>query len=67
MDNIFNFFISIFASIISFIVVVLLIGGVLLLPLLFNYGWLMYIPLGLFIIGSIVCVIDNEDKKNKEQ
>lgn len=65
MDNIFNFFMSMFGSIISFIVIVLLIGGVLLLPLLFNGGWIMYIPLGLFIIGSIVCMFEDKDKKDK--
>ena len=65
MDNIFNFFMSMFGSIISFIVIVLLIGGVLLLPLLFNGGWIMYIPLGLFIIGSIVCIFEDKDKKYK--
>lgn len=65
MDNIFNFFMSMFGSIISFIVIVLLIGGVLLLPLLFNGGWIMYIPLGLFIISSIVCMFEDKDKKDK--
>lgn len=65
MDNIFNFFMSMFGSIISFIVIVLLIGGVLLLPLLFNGGWIMYIPLGLFIIGSIACIFEDKDKKDK--
>lgn len=65
MDNIFNFFMSMFGSIISFIVIVLLIGSVLLLPLLFNGGWIMYIPLGLFIIGSIVCIFEDKDKKDK--
>ena len=65
MDNIFNFFMSMFGSIISFIVIVLLIDGVLLLPLLFNGGWIMYIPLGLFIIGSIVCIFEDKDKKDK--
>lgn len=63
MDSIFEFFISIFASLISFIVVAILIIGVLLLPLLFVGGWVLYfIPVIALIIGAIFGGKDKEDK-----
>lgn len=63
MDSIFEFFISIFASLISFIVVAILIIGVLLLPLLFVGGWVLYfIPVIVLIIGAIFGGKDKEDK-----
>ena len=64
MNGIFDFFMSMFASFVSFIVVMGVILGAILLPLLFVNGWVMYIP----IVVAIIAAIGNNmgDKDDEE-
>ena len=46
IDKIFFGILGVFSSIVSFIIVVLMVGGLLILPMLFKGGWIMYIMIG---------------------
>lgn len=63
MNGIFDFFMSMFASFVSFIVVMGVIIGAILLPLLFVNGWVMYIPMAVIIISAIANNMGDKDDK----
>ena len=54
---------SMFASFVSFIVVMGVIIGAILLPLLFVNGWVMYIPMAVIIISAIANNMGDKDDK----
>ena len=60
IDKIFFGILGVFSSIVSFIIVVLMVGGLLILPMLFKGGWIMYIMIGI----SIFIAIKGGDDKN---
>ncbi len=60
IDKIFFGILGVFSSIVSFIIVVLMVGGLLILPMLFKGGWIMYIMIGI----SIFVAIKGGDDKN---
>lgn len=53
IDKIFFGILGVFSSIVSFIIVVLMVGGLLILPMLFKGGWIMYIMIGISIFIAI--------------
>ena len=61
IDKIFFGILGVFSSIVSFIIVVLMVGGLLILPMLFKGGWIMYIMIGVCIV---VAVIGKDDNNN---
>ena len=61
IDKIFFGILGVFSSIISFIIVVLMVGGLLILPMLFKGGWIMYIIIGVSIISAIMGGDDNNE------
>lgn len=61
IDKIFFGILGVFSSIISFIIVVLMVGGLLILPMLFKGGWIMYIIIGASIISAIMGGNDNNE------
>ena len=63
MNGIFDFFMSMFASFVSFIVVMGVILGAILLPLLFVNGWVMYIHMVVAIIAAIGNNMGDKDNK----
>lgn len=60
IDKIFFGILGVFSSIVSFIIVVLMVGGLLILPMLFKGGWIMYVMIGI----SIFIAIKGGDDKN---
>lgn len=60
IDKIFFGILGVFSSIVSFIIVVLMVGGLLILPMLFKGGWIMYAMIGI----SIFIAIKGGDDKN---
>lgn len=58
IDKIFFGILGVFSSIVSFIIVVLMVGGLLILPMLFKGGWIMYVMVGI----SIFAAMKGEDK-----
>lgn len=60
IDKIFFGILGVFSSIVSFIIVVLMVGGLLILPMLFKGGWIMYVMIGI----SIFVAIKGGDDKN---
>lgn len=60
IDKIFFGILGVFSSIVSFIIVLLMVGGLLILPMLFKGGWIMYIMIGI----SIFIAIKGGDDKN---
>ena len=61
IDKIFFGILGVFSSIVSFIIVVLMVGGLLILPMLFKGGWIMYIIIGASIISAIMGGDDNKE------
>ena len=59
IDKIFFGILGVFSSIVSFIIVVLMVGGLLILPMLFKGGWIMYIMIGICIFIAIKGGDDN--------
>ena len=59
IDKIFFGILGVFSSIVSFIIVVLMVGGLLILPMLFKGGWIMYIMIG---ISIFIAIKGGEDK-----
>lgn len=53
IDKIFFGILGVFSSIVSFIIVVLMVGGLLILPMLFKGGWIMYVMIGVCIVAAI--------------
>ena len=53
IDKIFFGILGVFSSIVSFIIVVLIVSGLLILPMLFKGGWIMYIMIGISIFIAI--------------
>lgn len=53
IDKIFFGILGVFSSIVSFIIVVLMVGGLLILPMLFKGGWIMYVMIGISIFIAI--------------
>ncbi len=53
IDKIFFGILGVFSSIVSFIIVVLMVGGLLMLPMLFNGGWIMYVMIGVSIFAAM--------------
>ena len=60
IDKIFFGILGIFSSIVSFIIVVLMVGGLLILPMLFKGGWIMYVMVGISIFVAIEGGDNNE-------
>lgn len=61
IDKIFFGILGVFSSIVSFIIVVLMVGGLLILPMLFKGGWIMYIMIGISIVAAIIGKDDNNN------
>ena len=59
IDKIFFGILGVFSSIVSFIIVVVMVGGLLILPMLFKGGWIMYIMIGISIFIAIKGGDDN--------
>lgn len=53
IDKIFFGILGVFSSIVSFVIVVLMVGGLLILPMLFKGGWIMYVMIGVCIVAAI--------------
>lgn len=53
IDKIFFGILGAFSSIVSFIIVVLMVGGLLILPMLFKGGWIMYVMVGISIYSAM--------------
>ncbi len=60
IDKIFFGILGVFSSIVSFIIVVLMVGGLLILPMLFKGGWIMYVMVGISIFIAIEGGDNNE-------
>lgn len=61
IDKIFFGILGVFSSIVSFIIVVLMVGGLLILPMLFKGGWIMYIMIGVCIVATVIGKEDNNN------
>ncbi|MCI7206233.1 MAG: hypothetical protein SPI94_04795 [Candidatus Onthovivens sp.] len=61
IDKIFFGILGVFSSIVSFIIVVLMVGGLLILPMLFKGGWIMYVMIGVCIIAAVIGKDDNNN------
>lgn len=61
IDKIFFGILGVFSSIVSFIIVVLMVGGLLILPMLFKGGWIMYIMIGVCIVAAVIGKDDNNN------
>lgn len=59
IDKIFFGILGVFSSIVSFIIVVLMVGGLLILPMLFKGGWIMYVMVGVCIVAAVIGKDDN--------
>ena len=59
IDKIFFGILGVFSSIVSFIIVVLMVGGLLILPMLFKGGWVVYVMIGISIFIAIKGGDDN--------
>ncbi len=53
IDKIFFGILGAFSSIVSFVIVVLMVGGLLILPMLFKGGWIMYVMIGISIYSAM--------------
>lgn len=62
IDKIFFGILGSFSSIIAFIIVALMVGGILLFPLILKGGWCIYI---LYI--AYIIMIDDYNKKNEKK
>lgn len=61
IDKIFFGILGVFSSIVSFIIVVLMVGGLLILPMLFKGGWIMYVMIGVCIVAAVIGKDDNNN------
>lgn len=61
IDKIFFGILGVFSSIVSFIIVVLMVGGLLILPMLFKGGWIMYVMVGVCIVAAVIGKDDNNN------
>lgn len=61
IDKIFFGILGVFSSIVSFVIVVLMVGGLLILPMLFNGGWIMYVMVGVCIVAAVIGKDDNNN------
>ena len=61
IDKIFFGILGVFSSIVSFIIVVLMVGGLLILPMLFKGGWIMYVMIGVCIVAAVIGKGDNNN------
>lgn len=61
IDKIFFGILGVFSSIVSFIIVLLMVGGLLILPMLFKGGWIMYVMIGVCIVAAVIGKDDNNN------
>lgn len=64
LDMLFFGFMNFFANIIKFIIVAGVIGFLLIIPFLLKGGWIIGVMYVLWIICTIVALINNKEKEN---